>query len=150
MIDKILSEISRLKNELDGYSAREALDYIESYINTFSKSKLKNPHNSEKPNNHLEGLDEAAEKAYPIDISGYSVECRVGATPEPLDYHEKERNAFKSGAQWAMGQGMIREGKIASESGEVGWIEYDTPAQVELMEHFKNGDEIVLQIRKKN
>ena len=34
MIEKILIEINRLKNELDGYSAREALDYIESYINT--------------------------------------------------------------------------------------------------------------------
>ena len=39
MIEKILIEIIRLKNELDGYSAREALDYIESYINTLSKQQ---------------------------------------------------------------------------------------------------------------
>lgn len=40
MIEKILIEINRLKNELDGYSAREALDYIESYINTLSKQDM--------------------------------------------------------------------------------------------------------------
>lgn len=34
MIEKILNEISRLKKELKGYSASEALDYIEAYINT--------------------------------------------------------------------------------------------------------------------
>ena len=51
-------------------------------------------------------LDEAAERAYPIDISGYSVECRVGAIPEPLDYHERERKAFKAGAEWMAGQGL--------------------------------------------
>ena len=40
MIEKILIEINRLKNELDGYSAGEALDYIESYINTLSKQDM--------------------------------------------------------------------------------------------------------------
>lgn len=40
MIEKILIEINRLKNELDGYSAREGLDYIESYINTLSKQDM--------------------------------------------------------------------------------------------------------------
>lgn len=43
MIEKILIEINRLKNELDGYSAREALDYIESYINTLSKQQQEQP-----------------------------------------------------------------------------------------------------------
>lgn len=43
MIEKILIEINRLKNELDGYSAREALDYIESYINTLSKQQVEEP-----------------------------------------------------------------------------------------------------------
>jgi hypothetical protein len=37
MIEKILKEINRLKNELNGYSALEALDYIESYINTLQE-----------------------------------------------------------------------------------------------------------------
>jgi hypothetical protein len=37
MIEKILKEINRLKNELDEYSALEALDYIESYINTLQE-----------------------------------------------------------------------------------------------------------------
>lgn len=41
MIRKILIEINRLKNELDGYSAKEGLDYIESYINTLSKQQVK-------------------------------------------------------------------------------------------------------------
>lgn len=40
MTEKVLIEINRLKNELDGYSAREALDYIESYINTLSEQQV--------------------------------------------------------------------------------------------------------------
>ena len=38
MIEKILNEIHRLKEELDDYSALEGLDYIESYINTLQQS----------------------------------------------------------------------------------------------------------------
>lgn len=44
-IEKILCEITRLKRELDGYTATEALDYIESYINTL-------------PEGHNEDLEE--------------------------------------------------------------------------------------------
>lgn len=44
-IEKILCEITRLKRELDGYTATEALDYIESYINTL-------------PEEHNEDLEE--------------------------------------------------------------------------------------------
>lgn len=40
MIEKILNEISRLKKELKGYSASEALDYIEAYINTLPKEPV--------------------------------------------------------------------------------------------------------------
>lgn len=40
MIEKILNEISRLKGELDGYSALEALDYIEAYINTLPEEPI--------------------------------------------------------------------------------------------------------------
>ena len=61
MIGKILIEINRLKNELDGYSAREALDYIESYINTLSKQQ-------EQPSENLEAeIDSVWNKA-----SGFS------------------------------------------------------------------------------
>lgn len=39
MIEKILNEIHRLKKELDGYSASEGLDYIESYINSLQQKQ---------------------------------------------------------------------------------------------------------------
>lgn len=38
-IERILAEIHRLKNELEGYSAQEVLDYIESYINIISREQ---------------------------------------------------------------------------------------------------------------
>lgn len=38
-IERILAEIHRLKNELEGYSAKEVLDYIESYINIISREQ---------------------------------------------------------------------------------------------------------------
>lgn len=39
MIEKILTQINRLKKELEGYSAVEALDYIESYINILQREQ---------------------------------------------------------------------------------------------------------------
>ena len=36
-INKIKAEIHRLKRELEGYSAQEGLDYLESYINLISR-----------------------------------------------------------------------------------------------------------------
>lgn len=41
-IERIIKEIQRLKNELVGYSAQEALDYIESYINILQKEPIDN------------------------------------------------------------------------------------------------------------
>jgi len=40
MIEKILKEIHRLKKELNEYSASEALDYIEAYINTLPEEHV--------------------------------------------------------------------------------------------------------------
>ena len=93
--------------------------------------------------------EEELNKAAGLWIAGVFLAYSVPDT-SVKELREIAEKSFIAGAKWAMGQGMIREGKIVSESGEVGWIEYDTPAQVELMEHFKKGDEIVLQIRKKN
>lgn len=93
-------------------------------------------------------LDEAAERAYPIDISGYSVECRVGAIPEPLDYHERERKAFKAGAEWMAGQGWHEEAVIKG-SYDVVWLNYNVELPIDLAKYFKPGDKVVVQIRKK-
>lgn len=66
MIEKILIEINRLKNELDGYSAREALDYIESYINSLPGPQLP----SDKLEERLEEINKKGlENAHTIDFS---------------------------------------------------------------------------------
>jgi len=41
MIEKIIKEIHRLKKELDGYTASDGLDYIESYINIIQREQPK-------------------------------------------------------------------------------------------------------------
>jgi len=84
MIGKILTEINRLKDELDGYSAKEGLDYIESYINTLSKQQVKQP---------SEDLEEAAENYIaPIE------------NDEGLDYINFNgrdiKDAFIAGSEW--------------------------------------------------
>lgn len=78
MIGKILIEINRLKNELDGYSAKEGLDYIESYINTLSKQQVKEP---------SEDLEEAAEKYSDKYCSDWA-------------YRLEYEDAFIAGAEW--------------------------------------------------
>ena len=73
-IERILAEIHRLKNELEGYSAQEVLDYIESYINIISREQ---PSSSD--------LDEAAEE----------FGKRAGLELKPF-----ARKYFKAGAEW--------------------------------------------------
>ena len=45
--------------------------------------------------------ESAALKAYPVDICGYTVECRVGAKPQPLDWNEIRRTHFQEGYEKA-------------------------------------------------
>lgn len=45
--------------------------------------------------------EEAALKAYPVDICGYTVECRVGAKPQPQDWNEIRRTHFQEGYELA-------------------------------------------------
>jgi len=45
--------------------------------------------------------EEAALKAYPVDICGYQCGCKVGDSPEPLDYNEVKRCAFQEGYEKA-------------------------------------------------
>ena len=80
-IERILAEIHRLKNELEGYSAQEVLDYIESYINIISREQ---PSSSD--------LDEAAEE----------FGKRQGLELKPF-----AKKYFKAGAEWMAGRGWI-------------------------------------------
>ena len=59
MIEKILKEINRLKKELNEYSASEALDYIEAYINTLSEE-----HASEDLEEEINRVDDW----YPVEL----------------------------------------------------------------------------------
>lgn len=45
--------------------------------------------------------EERALEAYPVEIVGYTVECRVGATPEPQDWNEEKRRCYKQGYEQA-------------------------------------------------
>lgn len=45
--------------------------------------------------------EELALEAYPVDICGYTVECRVGAKPQPQDWNEVHRTHFQEGYEQA-------------------------------------------------
>ena len=45
--------------------------------------------------------EERALEAYPVDICGYTVECRVGAKPQPQDWNEIRRTHFQEGYEQA-------------------------------------------------
>ena len=50
------------------------------------------------------GISRAEERAmeiYPVEICGYTVECRVGAKPEPQDWNEERRKCFQEGYETA-------------------------------------------------
>ena len=93
-IKRILAEIHRLKNELEGYSAQEVLDYIESYINIISREQ---PSSSD--------LDEAAEKyankEYPDEASCGQWGTGDYEPPVDMEYpREVAKDSFKAGAEW--------------------------------------------------
>ena len=44
---------------------------------------------------------ERAMETYPVEICGYTVECRVGAKPEPQDWNEERRKCFQEGYETA-------------------------------------------------
>lgn len=81
--------------------------------------------NSEKPNNHLEGLDEAA-------WNYASKECEI--------------EAFKAGAEWDRSQGVTVEGEIMVN----GFYPYQQKVVAEIPNNpFEFGDKVIVQIRKK-
>lgn len=41
--------------------------------------------------------EEKAMEAYPVEIVGYTTECRIGATPRPQDWNETKRECYKEG-----------------------------------------------------
>lgn len=45
----------------------------------------------------MKRAEKAALNMYPVEIVGYSTECRVGAHPKPLDWNEGNRAACIKG-----------------------------------------------------
>lgn len=88
MIENILKEISRLKKELEGYSASEALDYIEAYINAVSKEPAS------------EDLEESARyyllntHTSPLNNILHQADLKV-----EMQYHKDIEDAYKAGAE---------------------------------------------------
>ena len=45
--------------------------------------------------------EERAMEAYPVEIVGFTTECRVGATPKPQDWNEDKRKCYQEGYEQA-------------------------------------------------
>ena len=45
--------------------------------------------------------EEAALKAYPVGIVGYTTKCEIGAEPELQDWNEEKRRCFQEGYEQA-------------------------------------------------
>jgi hypothetical protein len=88
MIEKILNEIHRLKEELDDYSALEGLDYIESYINTLQQSLP----------SALE-VKEVQEEPVSDDLHAVAKEYADNIT-DKIGYNLQLRRAVVYGAKW--------------------------------------------------
>ena len=121
--EKIIAEIRWLKTELQGYSAREALDYIESYINLQERYRFLH-------------LDEAAEEY----LKQYN-ESEFGNGGD--DWDDDIIITFKAGAKWMSGLGKIFDGEVISTSDN-NW------ECIRIYEKIHSvGDKVIVQIRKK-
>ena len=89
-----------------------------------------------------EGLDEAAEAyegwADTYNTVDYPTYCSV-------------RDAFKAGAEWAFGQGLVYEGEVRhyGESGDTVYVKHPSTLRKKYAKMFKTGDKVIVQIRKK-
>ena len=129
MIEKILKEINRLKGDLDGYSALEALDYIESYINV----------NSREPAS--EDLEEAANFYTNTHTEWFDSEGNPHVMP-----------AFKAGAEWQKQQMMQNsiDGEVVYSIGDALEKQYKVQSERIKMDNFKFGDKVKLIIIKED
>lgn len=138
-IEKILVEIQRLKKELDGYTASEGLDHIESYINLIRREYS-------LPSN----IDEAAhnyaweKQEHHIDFDG----------DEYLDYGTRY-DAFKAGAEWMARQGSSFKVNVEEVPQGHWYAGFHLGRCAEEEENAlksinaKDGEEVIVQIRKK-
>lgn len=123
MIEKILREINRLKNELDGYSAREALDYIESYINTLEQPQLPSDVEETHYTKRNELFDKCVENCNPdtmkevsdnidktlrtSDVEEAAIEYCYRNWDSIVSYRKTEdivKDIFKAGAEYERGK----------------------------------------------
>lgn len=111
--EKILAEIRRLKTELQGYSAREALDYIESYINLISREPL-------LPNDIDEAADNFVWEVMENDEKGISDLCqKLRPSSKISDFYDALGEFFKAGVEWMAGQGVTLKVTDDTTWGEV-------------------------------
>lgn len=92
----------------------------------------------------LSNLDEAAE-CYSNINENYACWIEGGLTAEDADDQELIKKAFKAGAVWMAGQGETQEHFII---GSIAGTPCG-PAVVCYTEEFADGDEVIVQIRKK-
>jgi len=117
MIEKILKEINRLKNELDGYSALEALDYIEAYINTLLEEPA-----SEGIENEIErfaySLPHSADGFWPKDIDPKNVEARTKYGVHHYWSYEQVMNIARHFAEWGKNHFEDKSEKVSEDLEE--------------------------------
>lgn len=98
-IEKILAEIQRLKKDLDGYTAEEGLDYIESYINLISREPPSMPSDME------DAAETFARFYYQKTCDGIVQDCFIAGAKWQEKRDEEtiktaEDHAFLAGAEW--------------------------------------------------
>ena len=119
--------ISNLKAYLDGDTAIGNIIPLRSVLESAIKSL-----EPSLPSN----LDEAA--------NNYGIDIRLGY-PRVMDETDKYiYNAFKAGAEWMAGQGVFMLGKVG-----IYGIDVESITEELRKAGFKIGEEVVLQIRKK-
>ena len=93
------------------------------------------------------GLDEAAEE-YTDNPNNYATWTEHFGAFDTVDDIALVEKAFKAGAKWMAEQGWHEEAVIKG-SEDVVWLNYGVELPIDLAKYFKDGDKVIVQIRKK-
>lgn len=104
-------------------------------------------------NSAVDYINECLRPSLPSDLDEAAEWIASDIAPDYPDIswdacYEKIKEGIKAGSEWMAGQGWHEEAAIKG-SDDVVWLNYNVELPIDLAKYFKDGDKVIVQIRKK-
>ena len=151
-IERRIEQVEDFKDNPVADELRNILSFIESLEKEQPKRKLRKVCNlredlkADKPiEERLEELRQIRAEKDRLDEAAEESAKKEGFLAGPV--HNAAARTFKAGAKWMAEQGWHEEAVIKG-SEDVVWLTYNVELPIDLAKYFKDGDKVIVQIRK--